>query len=64
VPVFPSREEASKVLSRLKDKNYVLQAMHEKDIRNFASSMGLGVHTVNGEGHIVRVWDDNSIGSP
>jgi hypothetical protein len=57
VPVFSTREEASGVLARLGGQEYVVQAMHVDDIRKFALSMGLRVHTVNGEGRIVKVWD-------
>ncbi|MDR2406387.1 MAG: hypothetical protein LBE27_08475 [Deltaproteobacteria bacterium] len=57
VPVFPTREEAERVLARLSDEGYVVQAMHVNDIKDFALSKTLGVHTVNGEGHIVKVWE-------
>ncbi|MDR2198421.1 MAG: hypothetical protein LBR53_03000 [Deltaproteobacteria bacterium] len=59
VPVFRSKAEAAAVLSKMADKNYVIQAMHRGDLRDFAASGRLRVHTVNGEGRVVGVWDDD-----
>jgi hypothetical protein len=57
-PVFRSREDGSAVLVRLApDDNYAVQAMHRKDIRDFARSQNIAALILDSEGKIVTGLD-------
>ena len=59
MPVFISKDDAGEVLAKLQDQNYAIQAMHEQAIRRLAASKNLKIHPVNGEGRIVKIWEDS-----
>jgi hypothetical protein len=58
VPVFASRGEAERVLSRLAAQSFRAQAMHEEDVKKFAASGSFGVRVVDGEGRVAAVWEN------